>query len=305
MYSIIDTHCDTAEKWLDNNSGLEDKTCMLTLSDMNCFKSYVQFFAAWVGKEEKCPKKRAMAILSKAKEELQKNNIELILDLQSVESLNCHGGILALEDARSLEGDINNLLEFYDFGVRAVTLGWNDDNDVICGANTKNDMGLTSFGREVVAKMNELNMIVDVSHASQKGFWDVLQVSDAPVMASHSNCYSQCAHPRNLKDDQIKALIKMGGVIGINICPSFLEENEDKACIKSVIRHIDYALSLGAEDNLCLGSDFDGIDATPFDLTCAGDYLRLIEAMEKENYSTELIDKITYKNFINFVKNGL
>ncbi len=305
MYSIIDTHCDTAGKWFDNNSGIDDKTCMLTLCDMNCFKSYVQFFAAWVGKGEKSPKKRAMNILSKAKDVLQRNNIELILDLHSVENFNHHGGILALEDARSLEGSIDNLQEFYDFGVRAVTLAWNDDNDVICGANTKNDIGLTGFGRNVVRKMNELNMIVDVSHASQKGFWDALEISNSPIMASHSNCYSQCRHKRNLKDDQIKALIKCGGLMGINIYPTFLEENEQKACIKSIIRHIDYALSLGAENNICLGSDFDGIDTTPKDLHSAKDYLKLIEAMKKENYSQELIDKIIHKNFIKFVKNGL
>lgn len=302
MYSIIDTHCDTAEKMLDNNLGLDNKTCMLTLSDMNNFKSYIQVFAAWVGKREQNPKKRAINILTQAKEEIKNNNLKLILNLDEIESVKTHGGVLALEDARSLEGDINNLKTFYDFGVRSITLAWNDDNDVLCGANTKDDTGLTDFGRQVVSEMNRLNMIVDVSHASQKSFWDILEVSNSPVLASHSNCYSQCRHVRNLKDDQIKALIRCGGLMGINIAPFFLEEDEHKATIKSVIRHINHALSLGAEDNLCLGSDFDGIDSTPNGFNSAKDYIKLIDAMKKENYPKELIDKITYKNFIKFSK---
>ncbi len=302
MYSIIDTHCDTAEKMLDNDIGLDNKTCMLTLGDMNYFRSYIQFFAAWVSKDEKKPKTRAINILTKAKEEFKKNNLKLILNLDEIEGIKAHGGILALEDARSLEGDINNLQKFYDFGVRSITLAWNDDNDVISGANTRNDTGLTDFGKKVVAGMNRLNMIVDVSHASQKSFWDILGLSDFPVMASHSNCYSKCRHVRNLKDDQIKALIKCGGIMGINVAPFFLEEDEHKATIDSVIRHIDYALSLGAEDNLCLGSDFDGIDSTPCGFNGAKDYIKLIDAMKKENYSVELIDKITHKNFIEFSK---
>ena len=255
-----------------------------------------------MSKGEKNPKTRAINILTKAKEEFKKNNLKLILNLDELESVKTHGGILALEDARSLEGDINNLQEFYDFGVRCIALAWNDDNDVISGANTKNDTGLTYFGRQVVSEMNRLNMIIDVSHASQKSFWDILEVSDSPVLASHSNCCSQCRHVRNLKDDQIKALIRCGGVMGINIAPFFLEENEHKATIKSVIRHIDHALSLGAENNLCFGSDFDGIDSTPNGFNSAKDYIKLIDAMKKENYPEELIDKITHKNFIKFSK---
>lgn len=302
MYSVIDTHCDTAEKILDNNLGLDNKTCMLTLSDMNYFKSYIQIFAAWVSKREKNPKTRAINILTKAKEEIKKNNLKLILNLDEIESIDTHGGILALEDARSLEGDINNLQKFYDFGVRSITLAWNDDNDVISGANTKDDTGLTDFGKKVVSEMNRLNMIIDVSHASQKSFWDILEVSGSCVLASHSNCYSQCKHMRNLKDDQIKALIRCGGIMGINVAPFFLEEDEEKATIKSIIKHIDHALSLGAEDNLCLGSDFDGIDSTPNGFNSAKDYIKLIDAMKKRSYSNELIDKITHKNFIEFSK---
>lgn len=301
MYAIIDTHCDTAEKLFDKGETLSENTCMLSIPFMDNYRSYIQFFAAWVGKDEKDPNKRAKDILAKAKSEIENNNLKLILKAKDLEETQRHGGVLALEDARSLAGDINNLYEFYDFGVRAITLAWNDDNEVTTGANTKSDTGLTEFGKRVVAEMNCLKMIVDVSHTSEKGFWDVMEVSSVPVMASHSNCYSRCRHRRNLKDDQIKALIKTGGIMGINIAPEFLEENGE-ADVKSIIRHIDHAVSLGAEDNLCLGSDFDGIEKTPVDIENAADYQKLIEEMLKSGYDEAFIDKITHKNFINFIK---
>lgn len=308
MYKIIDTHCDTASELLDQRKTFENFDGMINLSMMKEYKSYIQIFAAWISKESQNPKQRAVVILDKAKEEIKKNNINLILsceDLENTINTNSLGGILAIEDARALCGSLSAVRFFYDYGVRALTLAWNDDNEVTAGvANEEKSAGLTDFGVEVVQEMNRLGMIVDVSHITEKGFWDVLSVSKKPVMASHSNCYSVCKHRRNLKDEQIKALIKNGGIMGINIYPPFLENDPEKANIKSVIRHIDHALSLGAYDNICLGSDFDGIDTTTVDITDASCYVKLIDAM-KEQYSDELIDKITHKNFIEFYKKCL
>ena len=308
MYKISDTHCDTASVLLDFNESLCENNRMVSVSAMKEYKSYIQFFAAFVSKDFGNPMKRAVEILDKAKEEIKKNNINLILnsdDLVKTVENNSLGGILAIEDARALCGSLSAVRFFYDYGVRALTLAWNDDNEVTAGvANEEKSAGLTDFGIEVVQEMNRLGMIVDVSHITEKGFWDVLSVSKKPVMASHSNCYSVCNHRRNLKDEQIKALIKSGGIMGINIYPLFLENNPQKANIKSGIRHIDHTLSWGAYDNICLGSDFDGIDTTTADITDASCYIKIIEAM-KEKYSDELIDKITHKNFIEFHKKCL
>ena len=284
MYKIIDTHCDTASKLLDFNDYLNENKTMVNISAMKKYKSYIQFFAAFVSKDFPNPMLRAVEILDKAKEEIKKNNINLILSYEDFENTinkNSYGGILAIEDARALCGSLSSVRFFYDYGVRAMTLAWNDDNEVTAGvANVEKDAGLTNFGADVVREMNRLGMIVDVSHITEKGFWDVMNISTKPVMASHSNCYSVCSHRRNLKDEQIKALIKNGGIMGINIYPLFLENEPEKANIKSVIRHIDHALSLGAEDNICLGSDFDGIDITPPDITDVSCYIKLIDAMK-------------------------
>lgn len=308
MYKIIDTHCDTASKLLDFNDYLNENKTMVNISAMKKYKSYIQFFAAFVSKDFPNSMLRAVEILDKAKEEIKKNNINLILSYEDFENTinkNSYGGILAIEDARALCGSLSSVRFFYDYGVRAMTLAWNDDNEVTAGvANVEKDAGLTNFGADVVREMNRLGMIVDVSHITEKGFWDVMNISTKPVMASHSNCYSVCSHRRNLKDEQIKALIKNGGIMGINIYPLFLENEPEKANIKSVIRHIDHALSLGAEDNICLGSDFDGIDTTPADITDVSCYIKVIDAM-KTKYSNELVDKITHKNFIEFYKKCL
>lgn len=305
MYKIIDTHCDTASELLDQRKTLKNFSGMLNISMMKEYKSYVQIFAAWISKESENPKQRAIDILNKAKQEMSENVIKHILSYQDLENTESLGGILAIEDARALCGSLDNVDFFYDFGVRAITLAWNDDNEATAGvANTDENAGLTDFGKDVVKKMNQKGMIVDVSHITEKGFWDVVKISKAPVMASHSNCYSICSHRRNLKDDQIKALVASGGIMGINLYPPFLENEPEKADIVSVMRHIDHALSLGAEDNICLGSDFDGIDSTPKNIKNARDYIKLIDVM-KEKYTQDFIDKITHRNFIEFYKKCL
>ena len=266
MYKIIDAHCDTAKALLDKCENLQKNTCMINLAQIKEYDAYVQFFAAYVSKKYENPMLRAVEILDKAKNEIKENNIKLILnsnDLDEVIEKNSIGAILSIEDARALCGSLSSLRFFYDYGVRAITLAWNDDNEVTDGANSLKNSGLTQFGREVVREMNRLNMIIDVSHITEKGFYDVLEETTKPVIASHSNCYSLCNHRRNLKDEQIKALIENDGMMCINIYPNFLENNPDEADINSVISHIDYVLSLGGEDHIGLGSDFDGIDVTP------------------------------------------
>ena len=305
MYSLIDTHCDTMSELLDKNETLEKNSCMINLSMMEGFNCFVEFFAAYVSKKHKNPMLRAVEILDKAKEEIKKNNINLILTYEGLErtiNKNSPGAILAIEDARALCGSLASLRFFYDYGVRAVTLAWNDDNEVTDGADSAKNTGLTPFGKSVVKEMNRLGMMIDVSHISEKGFYDVLKTTNAPIMASHSNCYSICQHRRNLKDEQIKAILENDGIMCINIYPPFLENNPDDATLDSVIKHIDYALSLGAENNLGLGSDFDGIDKTPKNINNLKDYENIFEKMVKIGYNIELIDKITHKNIQSFMR---
>ncbi len=306
MYKIIDAHCDTAAQLLDGNRELCKNDCMVDCQGMKKYESYVQFFAAFVSKKYENPMLRAVELLDKAKQEVLKNDIKLILnssDLNSVIDNNLCGAILSIEDARALCGELASLRFFYDYGVRAMTLAWNDDNEVTDGADSLKNSGLTPFGRKVVKEMNRLNMIIDVSHITEKGFWDVLEESNAPVMASHSNCYSICSHRRNLNDDQIKALIKNNGLMCVNVYPPFLENNPDEADIDSIISHIDHVLSLGGEDILGLGSDFDGIEITPKGINNVGDYEKIFAKMVNLGYNIKIVDKITYQNAKKYINN--
>lgn len=308
MYKIIDAHCDTAAQLLDGNRKLYKNDCMVDVEGMKRYDSYVQFFAAFVSKSYENPMLRAVELLDKVKQEILKNDIKLILDssdLNYVIDNNLCGAILSIEDARALCGELVSLRFFYDYGVRAMTLAWNDDNEVTDGADSLKNSGLTPFGREVVREMNRLKMMVDVSHITEKGFWDVLQESNSPIMASHSNCYSVCSHRRNLNDEQIKALIKNNGLMCINVYPPFLENNPEDADIDSVISHIDHVLSLGGENILGLGSDFDGIERTPKDISNVGDYEKIFEKMVNLGYNMNIINKITYQNAKDFINKVL
>ena len=133
----------------------------------------------------------------------------------------------------------------YELGVRAITLTWSNRNDIADGVNEEcSGGGLTTFGRQVVAEMNRLGMLVDVSHIATAGLWDVIETSTKPIIATHSNAKTLCSHPRNLNDDQIKAINANDGLIGITFAGQFLEEDYNNACIDSVYRHIDYMLNL-------------------------------------------------------------
>ena len=303
---IIDAHCDTASILLDESEELAENSCHLSLEHLKAFQSYVQFFAAWVTKEEQFPYNRAVSILQNLKREISINrdHIEEIRNFRELESVmerEKHGAILSLEDGRSLEGKIEHLYDIYGLGVRAIALAWNDDNELTDGIMSERGNGLTSFGKQVVQEMNKLQMMVDVSHITVKGFWDVMDVSDAPVMASHSNCMAICNHKRNLNDAQIKALIQKDGFIGINLYRDFLTES-DEAEVTDILRHMEHVLSLGGEHILGFGSDFDGMNKLPMGISHVGDYMKLIEEMHKIGYSDDLIDKITHKNMLNFIK---
>ncbi len=166
--------------------------------------------------------------------------------------------------------------------------------------------GLTLFGFEMVKKMNELGMIVDVSHLSDKGFWDVINTSKNPIIASHSNARSVCKHVRNLDDDMIKALHKNGGIMGMNYCAAFLNDDEEigRSTIKCTIEHMKYIKELVGVDVIALGSDFDGIDPN-IELKDASLMTLLIDEMKKEGFTEEEIDKITYKNALRVFKEVL
>ena len=206
----------------------------------------------------------------------------------------------------AIDGSLEALRCLYELGVRAMTLTWSNRNDIADGINEEaTGSGLTLFGKQVVAEMNRLGMLVDVSHISTAGFWSVIETSTKPIIATHSNAKSLCSHPRNLNDEQIEALAQNGGLAGITFAGQFLEEDWRNACIESVYKHIDYMLNLiGNDDHIGFGSDFDGISHPPYNIQGVQDYKPLIEYLSKY-YSDETINKITHQNVINLLQKVL
>ncbi len=206
--------------------------------------------------------------------------------------------IIGIEGAEALNKDLKNLDILYNKGVRCMTLTWNNLNGVSDTNCTSAEVpGLTRFGRELVLQMQEKGIMIDLSHISEKGFYDVLELATKPVIASHSNSYAVCPHSRNLTDEQFKALISSGGVAGINYCSNFLN-SKTRAKISDIIKHIEHFMELGGENNVGFGADFDGVDGNlPAGINGVRDHLKVINELLKLNYSEEIIRKITFHNF--------
>ena len=169
--------------------------------------------------------------------------------------------MISLEGGEPIGLDLAVLRSLYRLGVRLVGLTWNQRNAIADGVGElRSRGGLTTFGVELVKEMNRLGMLVDVSHLSEAGFWDVLEVSSQPIIASHSNARALCDHPRNLTDEQIKALAKNGGVMGMNFFRGFVDRQAERATLERVLDHIDHIAGLVGPIHVGLGADFDGAD---------------------------------------------
>ncbi|MBE7034751.1 MAG: membrane dipeptidase [Ruminococcaceae bacterium] len=308
-YHVIDGHCDTLYELWKQGGELRQNKLDISLESLSLHTSYVQFFAVWLDDATKTAKQDALAMIEVFERELAKNKDILLpvrdaADFELVNKQGKIGGMLTIENGRALEGSLDNLQLFYDLGVKALTLTWNEDNDLSGGIFGEN-RGLTEFGRDVIGKMNRLGMMVDVSHLSVQGFWDALAISKAPIMASHSCALSVAAHRRNLSDEQIRALAEQGGMHGLNLYPAFLKE-EAGAGISDMVSHIQHITAVGGEDSVGLGSDFDGFSGDrPIGLCGPEDYSHLFDALHKAGYSDDAIEKISHGNWLRYVKDVL
>jgi len=216
---------------------------------------------------------------------------------------------LTFEDGRAVDSSLDRLKMFYDRGIRLITLTWNYAN--CFGAPHSTDplameIGLTDFGKEAVAYMNDLGVIVDVSHLSDGGFWDVVQISKKPFVASHSNARSLSPHTRNLTDDMIRAIAKAGGTIGINFAPAFLTSDLTftKSTVSAMIQHLHHLKNIGGIDCLCLGSDLDGITGD-LEIAHITQMPMLFDELKTVGFSEYDIEKIAFKNALRIIKEVL
>lgn len=208
------------------------------------------------------------------------------------------GIILSIEGGEALGGNIGVLHAMFHLGIRAVGLVWNEKNEIGQGAgHGSGGKGLTAFGIEVVQTMEQLGMLVDVSHLNDPGFADVIAHSNKPFYASHSNARSLCNVPRNLTDDQIRAIASRGGLIGINFHSPFLRKS-GRANVDDVIAHIDYIASLVGIDYVCLGTDFDGIPVAPVGLEDVTRLPFLSTKLRQVGYAPDDVKKVMGQNLL-------
>ena len=209
--------------------------------------------------------------------------------------------LLTIEGCEVFLGDVDRVDLFADLGVRVAALTWNNPNGLCHPALSGVKDGLTPLGRQMVKRMRERHMAVDVSHLNMRGMFDLVEDGGKPPMASHSCVYSLCRHARNLTDDQLRALFEVGGFVGVNFFPGFLSE-DGVADINRVIDHMAYMCDLGGENCVGFGSDFDGIDGWPEGLRNAGDVPKLVDGLLKRGFGKELTEKIAGLNFKNYLE---
>ncbi|GHU07916.1 peptidase [Spirochaetia bacterium] len=214
--------------------------------------------------------------------------------------------LLTFEDGRPIEGSLEKLEAYYYEGIRLITLTWNGEN--CFGFPNSSDaekmkLGLKPFGKDAVRRMNELGMLVDVSHLSDRGFYDVAEISAKPFIASHSNCRSLGPHQRNLTDEMIRILADSGGVAGLNYCPAFL--NKDAACADStaalISLHAQHLKNIGGIGCVALGSDFDGIDGK-LEIGRVEQMPLLFDRFRQDGFTEDEIEQIAWKNAARVIK---
>lgn len=323
---FADMHCDTITK-LHNEviKGSQDTLFQndlhLDIQKMKKSDYLLQNFAVFINKGKvDNPYMASLNHISYFKEEMEKNKayINQVTSYNEIEQNIAHGKISALltiEEGAVLEGKIERVKEFYDLGVRMLTLTWNYENelgfpnvDILPYINKAVDkpefyipntkQGLSETGINIIEEMERLGMIIDVSHGSDALFYDVANCTKAPFVASHSNARTVCPHNRNLSDDMIRILADRGGVMGMNFCSDFLNSGEEQKCyFKDIIAHMQYIKQIGGVDVIGLGSDFDGID-NDLEMRDASGMIQLLDEMRRSGFTMSEIDKITHQNVL-------
>lgn len=290
----FDAHCDTLSVLHSRGAewSLGANAAEVDIDRLSAYSPAAQVFAIWGGHyEEKLALLRrslardGRAVLCRTAEEVRKANaagkVAALLSVEGAEILGC--SIERLREARERDG------------LAMINLCWNSDN-ALCGAAMDSGSGLTDAGRAFVRAAQDVGVAVDLSHASERTFWDVLEIAEKPVIASHSNAAALSSEfPRNLTDEQFTALVKCGGGAGLNLCADFIGLGRD---IGACCAHIEHFLALGGEKSLFLGTDFDGIAAVPRGLYGVQDMWKLYEALLERGHSEELVQDIFYGDLL-------
>lgn len=316
---LIDMHCDTIGKIidLDKCGNLKDNLCSIDIQDLKKADSLAQFFACFTklndyidhGGYDMCYE-HALDMIRFMKEQIKNYSEDIAIagsyrEIRENESEGKVSAIITIEEGGILNGKMNRLDTLHEEGVRLMTLMWNYEN-CLGYPNSKDaaimQKGLKTFGIDVIRRMGEIGMIVDVSHASDGSFWDVMKYAKGPVVASHSNCRALCSHQRNLTDEMIHALAEKGGVSGLNLVGYFLgTENESR--IDEMAAHILHMIKVGGSDFPAIGTDFDGFSGMDvMEIQKLSEMEKLWHYLKKKGLSEGQLEKIWNGNILRILK---
>lgn len=305
-YFVADAHCDFLYYMLHRGYDISVPRVAqaVDIQGMIYGGAAMQLFAAWMDPDDDITfLQQCMCLIDAYKRMLNKNSMLTPLTKDFVPGHGKIATVLTIEGGEAIEGRLENLRLFYELGVRAMTLTWNDQNELASPAVARRDKGLSRLGRSVVREMERLNMAVDVAHVSDASIDGILDEINAPIFSSHTNARAVLNHKRSLSDRHIKEIARRGGVIGVNFySPQLVERG--RAEISDVVKHIEHIASVGGIDCVALGSDFDGMgqDAYPRGLCCWHDMQKLITAMESAGFGENDIRKIASDNLLNYMK---
>ncbi len=279
-YEIFDAHCDTLCRVFDRKGDIRHNQYNTDIERMLRYKGYTQIFACYISPDYyNSPKDRLRSLLEVYK----------LADFSGITPL------LSIEGGEVIES-LEDVDFVYDAGVRCVNLTWNYSNQ-LAGGVLDSEQGLTPLGRDVVKRLNNYGIFIDVSHLNDKSFYEVADIVTMPLVATHSNSRTICANPRNLTDDMFGIIRDMGGCVGINLYPPFVN-GDIKCTIDEVIGHIEHFMSLNGEDEIGIGADFDGTDdLLPRGISGCEDLYKLLDELSKRGYNRHIVEKFSHKNF--------
>ncbi len=310
-FPVFDLHCDTASSRLYGNQKLRKNDLHIDLERARKLPGYAQCFACFTTTEESIlrgrkPEDVFSDQLSGILQQLQENT-DWIVQAFSAEDVLKHqaegkmSAILTIEGPAGFGFDPEKLGQLYQTGFRITNLGWNEKNSLI--GSHKTGGGLTDRGKEYIEQAQRLGMLVDVSHCSDEGFWDIIEVTRGPVIASHSNSRFVCGHSRNLTDDMFRAICQTGGVAGFNQCAPFVGDQPD---LDTVCEHIFHFLELDPSgEHIALGADLDGCDELPSGFTGVESYPAMAQRLLARGLGEELTQKIFWNNGIGVMKRAV
>lgn len=320
---LFDLHCDTLYECCETGKRLRENDLHVNFAAAQRYSHYAQFFALFCGarapddvqaRGRDClldmpADVRLERMLQTAAREFAENADWLLFcrsaaDLQKAVDTGKAAAFLSIEGAELLPDRSDALDLAYDAGVRLITLTWNYRSRFGCSSAINQEEGLTDKGKQLVRDCTQKGIIVDVSHLSERGFWDVCETIDRPFVATHSDSRALCRHHRNLTDAQFSEIVRRGGLVGVNLYAPFLVRQGD-AALDDAIEHIAHFLELGGEKTIALGCDFDGCDRLPAGVNGLGDLYKLADRMLALGYRQDVVDGLFYQNASAFIQKML